>query len=152
MPTYGDRVKETSTTTGTGTLTLAGAATGYQAFSNCFADQDIVYYCITDGTNWEVGQGTYTLSGTLLSRDTVIASSNAGALVNFTLALTVFNTFPATAAVGMHKASLPTQSTNQAQNVIRIAQDDNMMIWQDLVMNGTSEVAGWGTSDLAGIG
>src|SRR5579864_355845 len=79
---YADRVQET-TTTSTGTVTLAGAVTGYQAFSSAFVDQQTVYYTITDGTNWEVGSGTYTLSGTTLSRDTVFASSNAGALVNF---------------------------------------------------------------------
>lgn len=73
---------ETTSTTGTGTVTLLGAKTGYLAFSTA-GDQNQVPYCITDGTNWEVGQGTYTLSGTTLSRDIVYASSNANALVNF---------------------------------------------------------------------
>jgi hypothetical protein len=147
MPTYGDRVKESTTTTGTGTLTLGGAEVGYQSFSSAFVDQDIVYYCITDGINWEVGQGTFTLTGTFLSRDTVVASSNAGALVNFGVgSKDVFCTVPATAAVGMHKASLATA------NVIRIAQDDVMMYFQDLVSNGTADVQGFGGSDLVGIG
>jgi hypothetical protein len=94
---YFDRVRETTTTTGTGTFTLAGAATGFRAFSSVYtAATQIVYYCATDGTNWEVGQGTYTLSGTTLSRTTVLSSSNAGALVNFTAASTqVFATIPA---------------------------------------------------------
>jgi hypothetical protein len=80
---YADRVQETSTTTGTGTLTLAGAVTGYQAFSTPFVTGQTVYYGITDGTNWEVGVGTYTTSGTTLSRDTILASSNSGSAVNF---------------------------------------------------------------------
>lgn len=79
-----DRVKETTTTTGTGTVTLAGAVTGYQSFS-AIGNGNTTYYCIADqsGSNWEVGIGTYTSAGTTLSRDTVLASSNAGALVTF---------------------------------------------------------------------
>lgn len=77
-----DRVKETTTTTGTGTLTLAGAATGFQAFS-VIGDGNETFYTITDGTDWEVGIGTYTLSGTTLSRDTILDSSNSGSAVNW---------------------------------------------------------------------
>jgi hypothetical protein len=77
-----DRVKETSGTGGTGALTLAGAAAGFRSFS-VVGNGNACYYCAEDGTNWEVGVGTYTSSGTTLSRDTVLASSNAGALVSF---------------------------------------------------------------------
>ena len=70
-----DRVKETTATTGTGTLTLAGALTGFDAFSE-IGDGNNTYYACTDGTNFEVGIGTYTLSGTTLSRDTVLESSS----------------------------------------------------------------------------
>lgn len=77
-----DRVKETSATTGTGTLTLAGAASGFQSFA-AIGNGNQTYYAIVMGANWEVGIGTYTAAGTLLSRDTVLASSNAGAAVNF---------------------------------------------------------------------
>ena len=77
-----DRVKTTTTTTGTGTLTLSTAATGYQAFS-AIGDGNQTYYLITDGTNWETGLGTYTASGTTLSRQQVFESSNSGALVNW---------------------------------------------------------------------
>lgn len=92
-----DRVKETTTTTGTGTVSLGGASTGFQAFSTAFLTGEVVYYTITDGTNWEVGYGTLT-SGTpwTLSRSTVLSSSNAGALVSFGAgSKDVFNTFPA---------------------------------------------------------
>jgi hypothetical protein len=146
MPTYGDRVKETTLTVGTGTITLAGAATGYQAFSAAFATGETAYYCITDGTHWEVGQGTFTLIGLTLSRDSVVASSNAGALVSFPGPTSdVFNTLPATAAVSMVKASLATQQ------VIRVAPDDNMMFAQELTLNGTAEVQCTGTSELIGV-
>jgi len=79
-----DRVKETTTTAGTGTVTLLGAATGYQSFS-AVGDGNTTYYTIAEqtGADWEVGIGTYTASGTTLSRDTVLASSNSGSLVNF---------------------------------------------------------------------
>lgn len=77
-----DRVWETSTTIGTGTFTLAGAKVGYQSFS-VVGDSNTVPYTITDGTNWEVGEGTYTSSGTTLSRDRIFASSNSGNAVNF---------------------------------------------------------------------
>lgn len=95
---YADRVQETSTTTGTGTLTLAGAVSGYQAFSSAFVTGQTVYYAISDGGgNWEVGRGIYTTSGTTLTRDQVFSSSNANALVSFARQVNVFNTLPAVA-------------------------------------------------------
>ena len=92
-----DRVKETTTTTGTGTLTLLGASTGFQSFS-VIGDTNTTYYTIAaqTGTEWEVGIGTYASSGTTLARTTVISSSNAGSLVNFTAGTKdVFVTYPA---------------------------------------------------------
>jgi len=80
---YADRVQETSGTGGTGTLTLAGAVIGYQSFTTAFVTGQTVYYAMTDGTNWEVGKGTFTAAGPTLSREQVFSSSNAGALVNF---------------------------------------------------------------------
>lgn len=79
-----DRVKETTITTGTGAITLAGASTGYQSFS-AIGNANTTYYTIAGQTSseWEVGIGTYTAVGTTLSRDTVLASSNSGSLVNF---------------------------------------------------------------------
>jgi len=92
-----DRVKETTTTAGTGTITLAGAVTGYQSFST-IGNGNTTYYCIAgQGTSeWEVGIGTYTLSGTTLARTTVLASSNSGSLVTFSAGTKdVFCTYPA---------------------------------------------------------
>jgi hypothetical protein len=96
-----DRVQETTTTTGTGTLTLAGAVTGYQSFA-AIGNANTTYYCITDGTNWEVGLGTYTSSGTTLARTTVIESSNSNSLVNFPAgSKNVFVTYPASKSVNL---------------------------------------------------
>jgi hypothetical protein len=92
-----DRVRETTTTAGTGTVTLAGAVTGFQSFS-AVGDGNTTYYTIAgQGTSeWEVGIGTYTSSGTTLSRDSVLASSNSGNLVNFSAGTKdVFVTYPA---------------------------------------------------------
>ncbi len=79
----GDRVKETSTTTGTGDLTLLGAVSQFQAFSAVCANLDLVPYAIVGqtGTEWEVGTGTWN-TGNTLTRTTVLTSSNAGAAVN----------------------------------------------------------------------
>ena len=92
-----DRVKETTTTTGTGTVTLLGAATGFQSFS-AIGNSNSTYYTIVaqTGTEWEVGVGTYTSSGTVLSRTTVLSSSNSGSLVNFSAGTKdVFVAYPA---------------------------------------------------------
>lgn len=80
-----DRVKETTTSTGTGSITLAGAKTGFQAFSAAIGNGNTTYYCIADqgGANWEVGIGTYNSTGNLLARTTVLESSNANGLVSF---------------------------------------------------------------------
>jgi hypothetical protein len=94
-----DRVKETTTTTSTGTYTLGGAQVGYQSFA-VVGDGNTTYYTVTDGTNWEVGVGTYTSSGTLLSRDTILESSNGGSAVNWGAgSKDVFLTYPAERAV-----------------------------------------------------
>ena len=94
-----DRVQETSTTTGTGTFTLAGAVSGFQSFS-VIGNANTTYYAIVGGSEWEVGLGTYTSSGTTLSRDTVLESSNGGTKVNFSAGTkNVFVTYPAEEAV-----------------------------------------------------
>lgn len=96
-----DRVKETSTTAGTGTITLDGAVTGFQSFS-AVGNGNTTYYAIVDNATgaWEVGIGTYTSSGTTLSRDTVLSSSNAGSLVSFTSnPKDVFVTYPSEKSV-----------------------------------------------------
>lgn len=92
-----DRVLETTTTTGTGSVTLLGASLGYQSFA-VVGNGNTTYYTIADlgGSNWEVGVGQYSTTGPTLARTTVLASSNAGSLVNFTAGTkNVFITQPA---------------------------------------------------------
>ena len=94
-----DRVKETTTTTGTGTITLLGAVEDFESFTAGIGDGNTTYYCIfheSDSYNeWEVGYGTFTASGTTLTR-TAITSSNSDALVDFNAGTkSVFCTLPA---------------------------------------------------------
>ena len=101
-----DRVKETTVTTGTGTVTLAGASTGFQGFS-AIGDGNSTYYTIAgqSSAEWEVGIGTYTASGTTLSRTTVLSSSNSGSLVSFSTGTKdVFCTYPAERATTSGRA------------------------------------------------
>lgn len=112
-----DRVKVTSTTTGTGTFTLGSASAGYRDFS-IIGNGNTTYYVIqnTADNTWEVGIGTYTASGTTLSRDTVLESSNGGALVNFASGTKdVFVTYPADKAVTTD--DIGTMATQDSNNV-----------------------------------
>jgi hypothetical protein len=105
-----DRVKETSTTNGTGPLTLLGAETGYQSFA-VIGNGNTCYYTIQNIESgyegeWEAGIGTYTATGTTLSRNTVLSSSNSGSLVSFsTGSKIVFVTYPAERAVALNVAT-----------------------------------------------
>lgn len=90
-----DRVKETTTTTGTATYTLAGAVSGFETFGSV-GDGNTTYYACSDGTDFEVGIGTYTASGTTLARTTILQSSNSDAAVNWGSGTrTIFCTLPA---------------------------------------------------------
>jgi hypothetical protein len=93
-----DRVKETTTTTGTGAITLAGAEVNFVAFSSVLSDGDTTYYAIVDDSNqdFEVGLGTYATSGNTLTRTTVLASSNSGSAVDLSAgSKEVFINYPA---------------------------------------------------------
>jgi len=98
--TLADRVRETTSTTGTGAVTLAGAVAGFRTFSSVLTNSDTTYYAIvtTTGSAWEVGLGTY--SANVLTRTTVLDSSNSNTFVNFQAGTKyVFITQPAGKAV-----------------------------------------------------
>jgi hypothetical protein len=103
-----DRVRETSTSIGTGSVTLAGAYASFQTFSAAIGNGNNTYYTIASATSgeWEVGIGTYSSGGNLLSRDTVLASSAGGAKVTFSLGTKdVFVTQPAERSLLLNAAS-----------------------------------------------
>jgi len=105
-----DRVKETSTSTGTGTFTLAGAQTGFDTFALGIGGSNTTYYAIfNQGTlEWEVGLGTLDAGGTVLTRTTVITSSNSDSVVTFTGGTKdVFCTLPASKAVYLDSTGAP---------------------------------------------
>jgi hypothetical protein len=131
-----DRVKETTTTAGTGTITLAGASTGYQSFS-VIGNGNTTYYCIAGQTTseWEVGVGTYTSSGTTLARTTVLANSAGTQPTALTFSAgtkDVFVTYPAGYSVN---------STNNAGTAGQL-----------LTSNGTGVAPTWQTSTAAAKG
>jgi hypothetical protein len=96
MSNVADRVRESSSTSGTGTVTLGGASAGFRAFSSAFSDGTTVYYCLVNGNSWEVGEGVY--SSNTLTRDTVRSSSSGGSKISLTGVTDVFVTHPANAS------------------------------------------------------
>jgi trimeric autotransporter adhesin len=120
-----DRVKESSSSSGTGSITLGGAFPGYQTFNAAIATGSTVYYTIhnlTAGsdTEWEVGVGTFTSPSTL-ARNTVLSSSNSGSLVPFTSGvsgLEVFVTQPAEQALYTNQATGIVESSGNGANTI----------------------------------
>jgi len=112
-----DRVKETTTTTGTGTVTLAGAEDGFQSFS-VIGDASTTYYAIVSGNNWEVGLGTYTSSGTTLSRTTILESSNSGSAITLSGTSDVFCTYPAEKAVTLNGTVINDANVVATANIV----------------------------------
>jgi hypothetical protein len=142
-----DRVRETTTTTGTGTLTLAGAVLGFQTFS-AIGNGNTTYYAIAgQGTSeWEVGIGTYTSSGTTLSRTTVLASSNSGSLVNFSAGTKdVFCDYPAGKSInydvnGVAALGTGAQLAGTVNPVVSMAQSANGYI-QSYIYNSNTGIS-----------
>ena len=136
-----DRVKETTTTAGAGTITLLGAATGFQAFS-AVGNANTTYYCIASQTlnEWEVGVGTYTLSGTTLARTQILASSNSGSVVTFSAGTKdVFVTYPAGYSVSQaDTGTAPNQiPLNQYLGTMAFEDANSVNIQGGLVQNAT---------------
>jgi hypothetical protein len=118
-----DRVKVTSTTTGTGDFSLDSAVVGFQDFS-VIGDGNETYYTIVESgaSNWEVGLGTFTASTGTLSRDEVLESSNSGSLVNFGANVKdVFVTYPAEKSVHLEPAGTPNANIATTGKAIAMA-------------------------------
>ena len=155
----GNRIKEATTTSGTGTVTLSGAVVGFQSFA-AVGNGNTTYYCIASQTlsEWEVGIGTYTLSGTTLSRDTVLSSSNANALVNFSVGgKDVFVTYPSEKSVNLDASG--NASAFNGVNITGIPLDnlsdvviDTPLVNQLLGYNGTNWINTNAPSAGAGAG
>ena len=108
-----NRAKKSTSTTGTGTLTLGSAVAGYQTFADAgVSDGDVVRYVIEDGDNWEIGTGTYTASGTTLSR-TVVDSNNSDNAINLSGDAEVFVSATAADIGVLPSTTASTSSTSQ---------------------------------------
>jgi hypothetical protein len=132
-----DRVQETTNTTGIGTLTLAGAVSGFQSFA-AIGNGNTTYYTIKSGTDWEVGLGTYTNVGTTLSRTTILASSAAGAAITVAAGASVFCDYPAGKAAyidGNTTLTVPSLAGNAVNSVTPV-----------LSFNASNTIASFGTT------
>ena len=111
-----DRVKETTTTTGTSSFALGGAVTGFQTFSAGVGANNTTYYAIASGSDWEVGLGTLSSDGLTLARTTILQSSNSDSIVTFgSGSKDIFCTYPASKAVTTDTAVVaPASSTDNA--------------------------------------
>jgi len=139
-----DRVKETTTTTGTGTITLGGAEPNFITFTSALSDGDTTYYAIVDDTNtaFEVGLGTFTASGTTLARTTVLASSNSGSAVDLQAGTKeVFINYPAGKSVFLNASN---QLVINGTAVTATAAEINYL---DITTLGTSEASKVVTAD-----
>jgi len=134
-----DRVKETSTTTGTGTFNLAGAVTGFDTFVAGIGDGNTTYYAIflQGSAEWEVGLGTVTDASTdTLARTTVITSSNSDSAVDFSAGTKdVFCTLPASKAVYLNASGTPVGA------IANVVEDTTPQLGGNLDVNGQDIVS-----------
>ena len=140
-----DRVKETSTTTGTGTLNLAGAEQGYESFVSGIGTTNTTFYAIENNSagEFEVGIGTVTdASPDTLSRDTIISSSNSDNKVDFSAGTkTVFCTYPAKRAPSASMTAT-TYVTTHASNISDVQTMDSGVLAGPVQVSGTVTVTG----------
>jgi len=142
-----DRVKESTTTTGTGTVTLGGAVQGFETFAAGIGNSNTTYYCIQLGSEFEVGLGTLASDSSTLARTTIISSSNSDSAVNFSAGTKfVFCTMPAS-------KSLVLDASNNITIPAKLIMPD-VTSGKILVGDGTSyeEVAVSGDLGLASSG
>ena len=165
-----DRVQETTATTGTGTITLGGAVAGYQSFA-VVGNGNTTFYCIVNGSAWEVGIGTYSTTGPTLARTTVLSnSSGTTSPITLSGASNVFVTYPSEKSVNLdgsgnvsalgtissgvwqgstiqtaYGGTGVTTSTGASSNVLR---DANSNITANNVLNGYTNTTAAGTTTV----
>ena len=156
-----DRVKETTSTTGTGAISLGGAVANFQAFSAVLSNADTTYYAIIDTTNsdYEVGLGTYTSSGNTLTRTTILESSNSGSAVDFGAGTkNVFIAYPAEKSVYLDASnqlvinSTAVTSTPAELNILDgVTATTAELNYLDITTLGLTEASKAATADANGV-
>ena len=146
MVTLVNRAKVTTATTGTGTITLGSAESGYQSFADAgVSDGDVVRYVIEDGDDWEIGSGTYTATGTTLSR-TVDESSNSDAALNLTGSAVVFITAAAEdvfqGELFAENPSSPTAPSATGTNAVAIGSSSNANSPASIALGDSAQALG----------
>ena len=127
-----DRVKETTTTTGTGVITLAGAVEGFQTFAAGVGNSNTTYYAIqdADGTAWEVGYGTLNSDSTTLTRTTVLQSTNSDNAISLSSGThTVFSTYAADKSVHL-------DASGNLSHTVDISSDTNLVGGTNITLSG----------------
>ena len=125
-----DRVKETTTTSGTSTIDLGGASDGFQSFLGAgYSDDDTAYYTIVNGNNWEVGLGTLSNSVTQMVRTTILTSSNSGSAISLTGSSEVFVTHPADKTTHTVPSHPPSASGVAFWNSDNTVGYDGFLVW-----------------------
>jgi len=152
-----DRIKETTTTTGTGDMSLSGADATFDTFSSCMSNSDTTYYAIVHTTyntdEWEVGLGTYNSSTNALARTTVLAGSNGTSAVNFSAGdKNIFITFPADATAGRSILGLGTAATTASSDYATASHTHVIADVTDFTDNSTNWDTAYGWGDHASAG
>jgi hypothetical protein len=141
-----DRVQETATANTTVSFSLAGASTGYQTFSAAIGNTNTAYYGATDGTNWEVGIGTYATTGNLLNRTTILASSNSGSAVTFSGTVTVWVDYPSSKSVYQDATNLVTVPSLAATASVTASGNKGAISYGTLGYSDTNIIASYQSS------
>ena len=148
---FNDRVKENTSSVGTGSYQLSGAHTGFETFASSFPDGAETSYCVTDGSQYEVGHGTFTLGTLTLSRDLIVRSSNSNNPVNWTAGVkTIFCTL-SSALVPTYSNSNPTATINPVFVGAEHINTSSGVIWvcvDNTVDNNIWKVSGMTESEM----